>query len=318
MVVSSSAGFRPFLLSMCNHSLSRIFPLASLRMVLVDTKTSEREWDVACFRVSSSDLSSNFGARSVRSRGSEFWVTPCDGPFLSRFLRGVMNLLRIARCASVPRILCLSVKIDLDLGGSASWDTQQLIAGTVNLPVHKDALLTESAFRLCLVMLTTNCMTDSWTFHWCCLCTVFDMSFQKDYGLWELSLSTMFSPSLFVCGSGAGEDERVDFPRYIFFMGETTKRLLFCTVLMPSTDGTLLAPFQRWQVSLYYELSPVLLTRFFHIWPQSFGLWSSDPFIPSPWSSTFDSLAVNCVCSISYSKNANTVLRWSDPPVRIL
>ena len=43
---------------------------------------------------------------------------------IPNFLRGVRYLLRRARCASVPRILLLFRKIDLDYGGSFSWNTQ--------------------------------------------------------------------------------------------------------------------------------------------------------------------------------------------------
>ena len=39
---------------------------------------------LSCCKVSRSVLSSNFGAHGLRSRGSHFFITPRDGPFLSR------------------------------------------------------------------------------------------------------------------------------------------------------------------------------------------------------------------------------------------
>ena len=57
-------------------------------------------------------------------------------------------------------------------------------------------------------------MTDSYNILQGNVCTLFDISFQKDH-LWETSLSKGFLPSFCVCGPGAGEDDCVFFPRLL-------------------------------------------------------------------------------------------------------
>ena len=73
-------------------------------------------------KVSSCDLSSNFGAQRLRSWGAHFWIIPCDGPFLSRILFW----------CQVPLAENLTACFDPNIPGSQrivflgleSWDTQ--------------------------------------------------------------------------------------------------------------------------------------------------------------------------------------------------
>ena len=64
----------------------------------------------------------------------------------------------------------------------------------------------------------SSCMS-----HWRSLCTVIEISSQTDSGLWETVVSKKFFLSLFVCGSGAGKDERV------LIVAETTS-VSFCAL----------------------------------------------------------------------------------------
>ena len=59
-------------------------------------------------------------------------------------------------------------------------------------------------------------MTESYSFHWGSFGTVFDISFQKDYSLWEFSASkNFFNHLLSVCGLGTREDDGATFPRLL-------------------------------------------------------------------------------------------------------
>ena len=59
-----------------------------------------------------------------------------------------------------------------------------------------------------------NHMTESYSFHWGSFGTVFDISFQKDYNLWEFSASkNFFNHFLSVCGVGTREDDGATFHR---------------------------------------------------------------------------------------------------------
>ena len=59
-------------------------------------------------------------------------------------------------------------------------------------------------------------MTESYIFHWGSFGTVFDISFQKDYSLWEFSASkNFFNHFLSVCGLGTREDDGATFPRLL-------------------------------------------------------------------------------------------------------
>ena len=118
--------------------------------------------------------------------------------------------------------------------------------------------------------------------HWCSLYTVFYISSQTDSGLWELFLSKKFSHGF--ASAVLAQDKTV---AKLFLVhshrGRNYKPLLLCTVLSLPIDSILLSSFQRWLISCYLWL------------PQGFGLWSSDPCISSPWSSTSDSTAVTHV-----------------------
>ena len=75
-------------------------------------------------KVSSWVLSSHFGASGLRSWGSHFCITPCDGPFLSGIFpwRSVPFQKRTLRFS--PKVCVPFLKIDMDFGGSVSWNTQ--------------------------------------------------------------------------------------------------------------------------------------------------------------------------------------------------
>ena len=110
-------------------------------------------------------------------------------PFFPDFLSGVLYLLRTARCALVPRIVCPSVKstwisavLDPGMHNRIAWNasTEQqnlfhyflsfLLGCLSNLFVPEFALFAEFASRFRFVILTygedaKNHMTDSYCFH---------------------------------------------------------------------------------------------------------------------------------------------------------
>ena len=88
--------------------------------------------------------------------------------FFPEFSCGVMYVFRIARCASVQRILWISAAVhpdSLNAWNSSLW--QQIlyhqffsffVGQTVHLSVHENDFFTESASRLCFVFLTYGSM----------------------------------------------------------------------------------------------------------------------------------------------------------------
>ena len=105
----------------------------------------------SCFRVSSCVLSSNVGAREIRSWGSHCWMIPCDGPFF--FFR---NFYARHRCLEN-----LTVEFDphfpfshrIDFLWGLSWDTQLHRTVSVNKR-HR-------SFCATFLWLLQGCPTDS-------------------------------------------------------------------------------------------------------------------------------------------------------------
>ena len=144
------------------------------------------------------------------------------------------NTLRMAPCASVPRILCPSVK--------STWISAARCPGIRNRSAWNCSIRQQNLYhhfsvscqvdcqplcasrrtyqRICMIQFCTSDTREnasdhtrsSYISHKCSLCTVFEILSQTDSNLSE-TLCQRFFPSLFVCGFGAGEDERVDFPR---------------------------------------------------------------------------------------------------------
>ena len=235
------------------RNLHRIlFPPVLLRMVLGDT-TSQGEKKVAlsfslsfrihvvilhayprahrsCLHVSFWGRSSNFGAYGLPWWGFLIWITPSDGPLLSR-----MFAWRTRRVGA--KTLALFRKIDEDSGGSTSCDTQpncsasfkkatallspffRVFAGLIFvLLVHKRAFIIEFAFRFSLVELTFGGCQKSrdglvhlpfvmWSLHGC------PANFPDGLRALRLFLLEVFLLSFSVGGREGGTDFGVVFAR---------------------------------------------------------------------------------------------------------
>ena len=192
-------------------------------------------------------------------------------------------------------------KVELDLDNSMSWNTQpncleffkkateplppwfwDLLFGCLSTSLcMKNALFTESASRLCFVhfplMKSVHSLRDLFPDGLRPLSYFFSKHFSLRFSSAVLEQERMSASICHVCSHSGGN----------------CWRLLLCTSLLLSFCSIPSASLQGWQVSLC--LSPVLLSRFFHFWPQNLGLWSSDPYISSPWSSISGSSILNCV-----------------------
>ena len=72
-------------------------------------------------KVSSCDLSPNFGAQGPRSRGAHFWMIPHNGAFLARILIWCQVPLENLTVCFDPNFSCSR---RMDFLGKESWDTQ--------------------------------------------------------------------------------------------------------------------------------------------------------------------------------------------------
>ena len=249
----------------------------------------------------------------------------CKGPWFPNFLRGVVYLLRNARCAWIPRLVCSFAKTTW-ISASLYWNTQpicieffikatdpfsttflRLSAGlTVNLSVPEYALFAKNwiSNQTCNFEIredANNHTTDE----------VISARFLIFLPEGPLPVGALpfegFLPSCCVCDLGAREDDRAFFPR-----------------LLSSWRKLQASPFEHCPFDFHWKHSPSFLStltffpvwvliQLFRFWLWSFVFWSFDLYVSSPWSSTSDNSTV-----IDLDGFLVTVWNWSDSRIRIL
>ena len=174
---------------------------------------------------------------------------------------GVMYLLSVARCTSVPKISRPSVNSTW-ISAALSPRTHNLIAWSSSMSLyHQSSLVTCWADLSTSLRIKTHFFTEfapksydgfvEFPLRFFNLCTVFGLPFQKD-GFWEI-------PSFCVCGFGARVDDCVAFPR-----------------LFSSWRKLQAFPF------VHCPLDFQLLFQFFRFWPQNFVLRSFHLYVSLP------------------------------------
>ena len=176
-------------------------------------------------------------------------------PFFSRFLQAVKYILRSARCASVPRIWCSSVKSTRisatlhpgkrnQLAWSSSVRQQHLhhhfSSISCDLFVHKrhfsPNLHLDSVFNVDTREGVNSHMSDSYSFLKVMSARIFDISFQKNS---KNFIRHLASAVLELKGT-------IVLLRHAYcHRGGSCKHLLFYPVLLLSTDSILLNSCQR-------------------------------------------------------------------------